>query len=55
MKFKSKVQSNGLANIPAVVQRELGVQKGDHIEFEIVTKNGKTIVIVKKVEKDGNS
>lgn len=55
MKFKSKLQANGLANIPSVVVRELGIVKGDYIEFDIITKNGKTIVTVKRAKNDEHS
>lgn len=51
MIFTSKLQANGLANIPSVVQKALGLEKGDNIVFEVLTKRNKTIVTVKKEER----
>lgn len=52
MVFKGKLQANGLATIPSVVQKQLGASAGDYLEFEIIIKKGKPLVVVRKAEKE---
>lgn len=52
MIFKGKLQANGLATIPSVVQKQLGVSGGDYLEFEIIIKKGKPSVVIRKLEKE---
>lgn len=48
MKFKSKIQKNGLANIPVAVRKSLELKEGDNIEFVVMTYKKDTIIVVKK-------
>lgn len=53
MVFKSKLQKNGNATIPKVIQTELGLNPNDEISFVLVLNKKKKIAIIEKAKKEG--